>query len=212
MSEPISKIEGARRQLDTAIDLYFDNADSLSTHTLAFAAFKVLFDLYPHHQGDGFATRIDAMISKEGWRAMSGVANFLKHADRDPDALLQAHHPEEAMAIIGLGTLLYRRITGDFSSKMRAFDIWVEQEAHDDLGIEEVDENEARAAEHKRIRDAVHALPHEAKMVFARTQYHHILEHFDRWAEIAAREMEEGLSVTEILDRHDAERKGENAP
>ncbi|MFN3727711.1 MAG: hypothetical protein ACK4SZ_15570 [Allosphingosinicella sp.] len=208
MSEPISKIEGASRQLDTAIDLYFDNADSLSAHALAFAAFKVLFDLYPHHQGDGFAAQIDAMISKEGWRAMSGVANFLKHADRDPDALLRAHHPEEAMSVIGLATLLYRRIAGDFSPKMRAFDIWIEQEAHDALGIEEIDGNEARAAEHKRIRDSVRALPHEAKMVFARRQYHYILENFDRFAEVAAREMEEGLSVTDMLDSRDAERKG----
>jgi hypothetical protein len=30
MTEPISKVDGARRQLDTAIDLYFDDADSLS--------------------------------------------------------------------------------------------------------------------------------------------------------------------------------------
>lgn len=208
MSEPISKIEGARRQLDTAIDLYFDNGDSLSAHTLAFAAFKVLFDLYPHRRGDGFAAQIDAMISKEGWRAMSGVANFLKHADRDPDALLQAHHPEQTMSVIGLATLLYRRIAGDFSPKMRAFDIWIEQEAHDDLGIEETDENEERADEHKRIRVAIRALPHEEKMVFAHGQYHNILENFDRWAEIAAREMEEGLSVTEMLDRREAERKG----
>lgn len=208
MSEPISKIEGARRQIDTAIDLYFNKGDSLSAHTLAFAAFKVLFDLYPRHRGDSFARQLDAMISKEGWRAMSGVANFLKHADRDPDALLQAHHPEQAMSIIGLATLLYRRIAGDFSPKMRAFDIWIEQEAHDDLGIEETDENEERAAEHKRIRDVVRILPHEAKMAFARTQYHNILENFDRWAEVAAREMEEGLSVTEMLDRRDAERKG----
>lgn len=208
MSEPISKIEGARRQLDTAIDLYFDNADSLSAHTLAYAAFKVLFDLYPHHNGDGFAAQIEEMLSKEGWRAMSGVANFLKHADRDHDALLQAHHPQQAMSVIGLATLLYRRVAGDFSPKMRAFDIWMEQEAHDDLGIEEVDENAERAATHKRIRDEVRALPHDAKMAFARQQYHDILENFDRWAEMANREMGEGLSVTEILDKRAAERKG----
>jgi hypothetical protein len=51
----IDKAEAARRQLETAIDLYFDNADSLSVHTLAFASLKVLFDLYPHRNQDGFA-------------------------------------------------------------------------------------------------------------------------------------------------------------
>lgn len=73
MTEPISKIDGARRQLDTAIDLYFDDADSLSVHTLAFAAFKVLFDLYPHRCGDDFAAQLEALISRDGWRVMSGV-------------------------------------------------------------------------------------------------------------------------------------------
>lgn len=207
MTEPISKIDGARRQLDTAIDLYFDDADNLSVHTLAFAAFKVLFDLYPHHRDDGFAAQLDALISKEGWRSMSAVANFLKHADRDPDAFLEFHSPEQAMAVIGLATLLYRRIAGELSLKMRAFDIWIEQEAHDDLGIEEVDENEARATEHKRIRDAVRILPHKAKIIVARKLYRETLENFDRWAEVANRDFEDGLSVTQILDKLAAERK-----
>lgn len=207
MMEPISKIDGARRQLDTAIDLYFNDADSLSVHTLAFAAFKVLFDLYPHRCGDGFAAQLDALISREGWRAMADVANFLKHADRDPHAFLAFHSPEQAMAVIGLATLLYRRIAGDFSPKMRAFDIWIEQEGHDDLGIEEVDENEARATEHKRIRDAVRALPHTAKMAFARAQYHETLKNLDRWVEMANRGIEDGVSVTQLLDKLATERK-----
>lgn len=207
MTDRISKIDGARRQLDTAIDLYFDDADSLSVHTLSFAAFKVLFDLYPHHCSDGFAAQLDALISREGWRAMSEVANFLKHADRDPDAFLEFHSPEQAMAVIGLATLLYRRIAGDFSLKMQVFDIWIEQEAHDHLGIEEVDENEARASEHKRIRDAVRALPHKAKIIVARKLYRETLENFDHWAAIANRAFDDGVSVTQLLDKLAAERK-----
>lgn len=66
---------------------------------------------------------------------MSGVANFLKHADRDPDALL-APHPQQGMSIVGLATLLYRRITGDLFLKMRAFYDWVEEIGYEDLEIE----------------------------------------------------------------------------
>jgi hypothetical protein len=90
MVDKITKIDGARRQIETAIELYFDNKDSLSVHTLAWAAFKVLFDLYPHHNSDGFDAQLDAILGKEGWQSMSGVANFLKHADSDPDAFLGA--------------------------------------------------------------------------------------------------------------------------
>jgi hypothetical protein len=91
---------------------------------------------------------------------------------------------------------------------MRAFDIWIEQEGHDDLGIEEVDGNAERAGAHKRIRDEVRALPYAAKMTFARKQYHATLENFDQWAKMANRAFDEGMSVAEILDRQAAERKG----
>jgi hypothetical protein len=201
MTAPITKIEGARRQLDTAIDLYFDDADSLSVHMLAFASLKVLFDIYPHHQNDGFAAQLDDLLSKEGWKAISSVANFLKHADRDPDAFLTAHHPEQGMVVIGLATLLYRRVSGDFSPKMRAFDIWIEQEGHDALDIMEVDTNEARASAHKRIRDEIRALPHDAKMIIAGMQYRATLENFDKWAAAFAEAEAQGLIFAEIFDR-----------
>ena len=41
----LSKLDVARRQLETAIRLYFYDGDFVSTHTLAAAACKVLNDL-----------------------------------------------------------------------------------------------------------------------------------------------------------------------
>lgn len=61
----ISKTEAAKRQIDTAIDLYFSEADTLSAYTLAYASFKILLDIYPHNQGDGFDMQIDAAIQKK---------------------------------------------------------------------------------------------------------------------------------------------------
>lgn len=208
-AQPISKIDAAGRQVDTAIDLYFANGDSLAVHTLAFASFKLLFDLYPHRNDDGFAKNLDNMIAAEGWRALSGPANFLKHADRDPDAVLAAHHPEQGMAVIGLATVLYRRIAGDFTPKMRAFDFWAEEEGYDALGIEEVDQDDARAAEHKKIRELVNALPHDQKIAFAQKQYLGFLENFERLVALAAEAKAAGLTATDMLDRIYAEKKDE---
>lgn len=163
--------------------------------------FKVLFDLYPHRNDDGFAKQIDHMIAAEGWRSMSGPANFLKHADRDPDALLASHHPGQGMSIIGLATLLYRRISGDFTLKMRAFDFWIEQEGHDALGIEEIDTNAERAAAHKEVRDAVNVLSHDAKIFFAQKQYRDFLENYDRYVAMVDEAKAAGLTITDILDR-----------
>jgi hypothetical protein len=63
--------------------------------------------------------------------------------------------------VIGLAALLYRRMSGDFTLKMRAFDFWTEEEGHDELEIEEVDRDVERAEEFKRKRDALRALPYD---------------------------------------------------
>jgi len=197
----IDKTEAARRQLETAIDLYFDDADSLSVHTLAFASLKVLFDLYPHRNQDGFAAQLDGIIKKEGWKAMSGVANFLKHADRDPDALLAPHHPQQAMSIIGLATLLYHRITGDLSLKMRAFDYWVEELGYEDLEIEELDTDQERVQAFADHRAQIRALPHDKMMAVAKSQYRFFLTHFEKLQGIVRQAEIDGLSPTELLDQ-----------
>lgn len=89
-SPKISKYEAAKRQLETAIDLFFEDGDALSAHTLAFAAFKVLLNLYLHRGNDDFGKQVDKLIAEGvGWQRFSETANFLKHADRDPDAFLE---------------------------------------------------------------------------------------------------------------------------
>ncbi len=201
-SQPISKTEGARRQLETAIDLYFANADSLSVHTLAWASFKVLFDVYPKRQDDGFDAELDRMLTKEGWSAMSGVANFLKHADKDPDAFLASHHPQQGYSIIGLATLLYGRLIGELTLKMRAFDSWVEAIGQDEIGIPEIDENPSRAAAYKKIRDHINALPHDEYIKHAARSYHSYLNNFERLSVVVEKGLAEGKSFTQTFDEY----------
>lgn len=203
--KPISKTEAAARQLDTAIDLYFADADSLAVYTLAYASFKILFDVYPHRQGDGFADQLDEIIAAEGWKRMSRTANFLKHADRDPDTLLEAHHPEQSMSMIGLATLLYRRIAGDFTPKMRAFDFCMEEDGYEKLGIEEVDENVARAEQYRRDREAIRALPRDQRIALTQRQYHSFLENYERLQAFVDEGVAAGLTATEILNKHFSE-------
>ena len=126
--QPVTKLEAAKRQLDTAIKLYFENEDSLSVHTLAYASFKILFDHYPSFHSDGYSAKIDELIQHPalGWSRFSRTANFLKHADRDPLDELEYHDAEHVEGVIGLAACLYRRITGDFTPRMRGFDCWTE--------------------------------------------------------------------------------------
>jgi hypothetical protein len=139
MQNSISKVVAAQCQLDTAIDLWFEDRDGLSIFTLAFASLKVLLNLYPHKNDDGFDATLDKLIGETGWKSMSSTANFLKHADRDPDAVLANCHPDMGMPVLGLATLLYRRLVGTLSLKMKALDSWIEMTGADELEMEEVD-------------------------------------------------------------------------
>ena len=38
----LSKLDAATRQLSTAIELWFDERDAVSVHTLAFAAYEII--------------------------------------------------------------------------------------------------------------------------------------------------------------------------
>jgi hypothetical protein len=65
----ISKIEAARRQLDSAIELWFLDKDEVSVHTLVAAAYQLVHDLKEH----------------------KGLARELLYQRRIPQAVDQGH-------------------------------------------------------------------------------------------------------------------------
>jgi hypothetical protein len=197
----ISKVEAARRQLDTAIDLWFEDRDALSVFTLAFASLKVLFGTYAHQGEDGFNEALDQLIGESGWRSMSRNANFLKHADRDPDAVLSQFHPDMGMPLIGLATLLYRRLTGGLSLKMQAFDSWTEMIAAEELGIPEIDQNADRAQANRRIRDALKVAPREAYMRYAHRYYEFFLDNRERLEQEVDQALATGATLQDVFDQ-----------
>jgi hypothetical protein len=199
--QKISKEEAAKRQLDTAIDLFFEGGDALSAHTLAFAAFKVLLNLYPHRGNDDFGEQIDNLIAEGvGWQRFSEVANFLKHADRDPEGVLEDFDSEMVLPVIGLATLLYRRLSGNFSRKMEAFDFWIETLAADELKIEDSDENEERLRMESDMRRLLKDSPRDVRMKFAGVTYHYFLDNRERLEAVVEQYRSEGKTLTQALD------------
>lgn len=90
--ERITKIDAAQRQLCTAIRLFFEERDDISIFALASAAQELLRDLLKT-RGQGSVVMDSAMIrpgrKKEFRDAMKRPKNFLKHADWDPDGVLE---------------------------------------------------------------------------------------------------------------------------
>lgn len=83
---PVTKLDAARRQLETAITLWFHESDPVSVHTLTAAAYQLLYDI--NKQGGGSPMMPDSPHIRperlDEWRqVLRRSQNFFKHADRD---------------------------------------------------------------------------------------------------------------------------------
>jgi hypothetical protein len=126
----ISKIDAARRQLECAVRLYFNNGDAISIHTLASAARNVLIDICSHRGVTGEIFReslIDLYVKSEHHQTVRAryrrAENFFKHADNDPDGLL-SFNPEYSDYALFEGTEAYAKLTGESTPAMLTFRTW----------------------------------------------------------------------------------------
>lgn len=88
---PITKLNAARRQLVTALRLFFEGRDPVSVYALAHAAMEVLDALCGHNGKTAFLDQIacdNRFTRDEAVRIAEYGKNFFKHADRDPEATL----------------------------------------------------------------------------------------------------------------------------
>jgi hypothetical protein len=90
----LDKLDAARRQLRTAITLWFTDGDPVAVHTLAFAAYEIIHVISkkrnPHRRDLLFDTLVIKDEYRRDWNAqIKRDANFFKHADRDPDLVIE---------------------------------------------------------------------------------------------------------------------------
>ncbi len=128
---PLSKIDAAQRQLDTAIELYLHEYDLLSVHTLAWAAFSILVSYDKATNAGGvWAKQIRDNPSENARK----LANFLKHADRDPLEQLGELTDEYTHHLLLEGCKLHSELTGAHTRPTDVFycyDIFLDQQAQD---------------------------------------------------------------------------------
>jgi hypothetical protein len=122
----ITKLEAAERQLRRAIRLFFERGDVLAVHTVTAAAFQLFADV---GKLSGVISRFRSkeLIRPEEMKkwsaALNATQNFLKHADRDADAV----HPyvEEGTTLLLYETVeLAERVAPTKSPERLAFQLW----------------------------------------------------------------------------------------
>lgn len=91
----VTKLEVARDQLDAAIELFFLSDNAIAVHTLTAAAYNVLRDIAKHDGSDFPFIKTEFIATlKDSERSkivafLNAPENFFKHADRDPDEVLE---------------------------------------------------------------------------------------------------------------------------
>src|SRR5262245_50173264 len=95
----ISKIDAAKSQLATAIELYFEDRDPISVHTLAMAASEIIDRLC---EGKGlqsmrahFMAQIMPARRKEVADALNKAVNFFKHASSSKPNQVLSHFSDD---------------------------------------------------------------------------------------------------------------------
>jgi hypothetical protein len=142
----ITKIDAAEVQLKTAIRLFFENRDHLSSYTLAIASREVTDDLIENRSDEIFQAELarlgDAervrLSFREEYRILIKPKfykdalvlsrrrrNFLKHADKDPGGEMEDLTPKELALTIMFSVRNLGLLGGRLSREMTTFLLWL---------------------------------------------------------------------------------------
>jgi len=131
MLEKITKFNAAEEQLITAIELFFENNNPVSVHTLVRAAHEVLDKICAFRKLERGVVQqgldwVKPEFKKTYLNKMSEAKNFFKHADRDPNPEGSiTWNPDLSMPYIFDAISLYRRITKNkMPPEIKSFFLW----------------------------------------------------------------------------------------
>ena len=124
----LSKLDVARRQLVTAIRLFFDSEDPVSVFTLAANSWEVIDALCDKSDVDSICNE-SREHTPEGKDLKtdyinSPFRNFFKHADRDPEDQLDGFDEKKCDGVIFLAVEDYMRLTGKSPLEFQVFQLW----------------------------------------------------------------------------------------
>lgn len=145
----ITKLSAARRQLETAVKLYFYDEDPVSIHTLVNAAHEIL-SVLKKTRGAGSMIVSDELIKepyKKQVRAkIKEAANFFKHGKRDPNLAIDFNPNINEPYLID-ACEAYMLLTGEKVHSFTVFRTWFNCKYPNVLNIPEVYQASALAKE-----------------------------------------------------------------
>ena len=124
----VSKLDAARRQLETGTRLYFSEGDPVSVHTLVAAAYQVLSDVNRARGGtpmlkEQIPSWVRPGASAEARRKLNEAANFFKHADQDHESTLEFGQRSTELLLYD-AVRKYRELTGELVPVLGVYEAW----------------------------------------------------------------------------------------
>jgi hypothetical protein len=124
----ITKLDVAEREIVAAVQLLFDGGDPIPIYAPANAAREITSTLCEkrglHSMVDWIQEEHPHMSRKAIYREASKHAAFFKHANQDPDGVLDDFDPVEADAVLYMACADFRNVCGGLPVEGDTFDLW----------------------------------------------------------------------------------------
>lgn len=126
--EKITKLEAAKRQLITAVDLFFLDGDPISIHTLTSASGQIVEDILKSRKRPSLIEDVVLKFVKDEKRdyvrkKLREPRNFFKHADKEPEGMLE-FNPAANDSHLFVTCSSYSLLTGERIPQMVLFECW----------------------------------------------------------------------------------------
>jgi hypothetical protein len=123
----LSKMDVGKRQIETAIRLWFASGDPVAIHTLTAAAHQIFHDIGKKQGVPTMLREIHGILPEYEKRAHELVRryeNFFKHADKDPDGLLDFNPHATELYMLDV-VLTYELLTRELVPLFSTLKAWV---------------------------------------------------------------------------------------
>ena len=123
----ISKLDAAKRQLETALHFFLRNGDPVSVHSLASDAHQLLEDICSKRGIISLRKDVLSRVKEEYKNEISSklkeARHFFKHADRNTEGILNFNTDATPM-ILWDACRMYVSLTSENVPLMKVFNLW----------------------------------------------------------------------------------------
>ena len=148
MQEPLTKVDVARRQLATAIELFFAGRDPLSVYSLATNSWEVIDVLCRKAGVESLSVQTRGNVPDGKDLKLhyinSPYRNFFKHAETDSDETLPPLPNSQVEGVLFLAVEDYIRLNGKSPVQLQVFQLWYLAKHSDKLDAAVADEQMER--------------------------------------------------------------------